>query len=109
MANIQDTLNERGTRYGDFKNHADISQEIQNAIARGIHNRDDGLDVGDIEPYMLEALTVIAHKIGRIVNGDMYYDDSWRDIAGYATLVVNELEKSQKEKHNATSVQENRE
>jgi len=94
MTDIQDTLKERGTRYGDFKNHADISQEIQNAIARGIQNREDNMDVGDVEPYMLEALTMFAHKIGRIVNGDFYYDDSWRDIAGYATLVVNELEKN---------------
>ena len=102
MDDIQQTLEERGTRYGEFPGHAQISQDIQNAIARGIYGRGDGLDVGDIEPYILEALTMIAHKIGRIVNGDLYYDDSWRDIAGYATLVVNELEKSQKENQNAT-------
>jgi hypothetical protein len=30
----------------------------------------------------------------RICNGDPFYVDSWRDIAGYAQLVVNELEKS---------------
>lgn len=95
MNNIQKTLNERGSRYGDYKNHANISQEIQNAIARGIHNREDKLDMGDIEPYQLETLSMIAHKIGRIVNGDWNYDDSWKDIAGYATLVVNELEKEE--------------
>ena len=38
-----------------------------------------------------EALDMIQHKIGRILNGDPTYDDSWKDIAGYATLIVNEL------------------
>jgi len=94
MADIQETLKERGTRYGDFKNHADISQEIQNAVAKGFMLRGDGITLNDVPSYQLEALTMIAHKIGRIVNGDLTYDDSWRDIAGYATLVVNELEKS---------------
>jgi hypothetical protein len=39
-----------------------------------------------------EACEMIAHKLGRIVNGDPNYADSWVDIAGYAQLVVNELE-----------------
>ena len=41
---------------------------------------------------MIEALDLICNKLGRIANGDPTYDDSWRDIAGYAQLVVNELE-----------------
>lgn len=105
MSNIDDTLRERGTRYGDFRNHADISQEIQNAVAKGFMLRGDGITLNDVPAYQLEALTMIAHKIGRIVNGDLTYDDSWRDIAGYATLVVNELEKE----NATTSVQENTE
>jgi hypothetical protein len=35
---------------------------------------------------------MIAHKIGRIVNGDPRYADSWVDIAGYAKLVADRLE-----------------
>ena len=38
-----------------------------------------------------EALEMIAHKIGRILNGDPDYDDSWVDIAGYAQLVADRL------------------
>ena len=34
---------------------------------------------------------MIAHKLGRIVNGDPNYADSWDDIAGYAKLVSDEL------------------
>ena len=40
---------------------------------------------------MLEALDMIFHKIGRIGNGDPFYDDSWIDICGYSQLVVDEL------------------
>ena len=34
---------------------------------------------------------MIAHKLGRIVNGDPYYADSYIDIAGYAKLVGDRL------------------
>ena len=36
---------------------------------------------------------MISHKIARIMNGDPNYADNWIDIAGYATLVANRLEK----------------
>lgn len=39
----------------------------------------------------VEALEMIAHKIGRILNGDPGYADSWVDIAGYAQLVADRL------------------
>ena len=41
-----------------------------------------------------EALDMICHKIGRIINGDPDYADSWVDIAGYAQLVANRLQGS---------------
>ena len=40
---------------------------------------------------MLESLTLICHKLARIANGDPFYDDSWKDIAGYSQLVVDIL------------------
>ena len=39
---------------------------------------------------------MILHKVARILNGDPDYVDSWADIAGYAQLVVNILEKRSK-------------
>jgi len=39
-----------------------------------------------------EALEMIVHKIGRIVNGDPDVTDHWVDIAGYATLIAERLE-----------------
>jgi hypothetical protein len=39
---------------------------------------------------------MIAHKIGRILNGDPDYIDSWDDIAGYAKLVADRLRGNEK-------------
>lgn len=44
-----------------------------------------------------EALAMIATKIARIVNGNSDDPDHWRDIAGYAELVVHHLEKTQRD------------
>lgn len=85
MPEIQGILKQRGDRYGVFKNHAAISQEIKGAIFRNLRAGHD------LAPDQTEALEMIAHKIARIINGDPHYEDSWRDIAGYATLVADRL------------------
>lgn len=77
-------ITERGTRYGKFKDGAEIMQELKD-VMREV----DGWR--NLTPSQREALDMIQHKIGRILNGDPTYDDSWKDIAGYATLIVNEL------------------
>lgn len=46
----------------------------------------------EFEDDQVEALEMIAHKIGRIINGDPNYADSWHDIAGYAKLVADRLD-----------------
>ena len=85
MSNIQDTLNERGRRYGDFKSHAIIAQSLKTVMYESKAWR-------LIEYDKKEALEMIAHKIARILNGDPNYKDSWHDIAGYATLISSKLE-----------------
>lgn len=77
-------ITERGSRYGKFKDGADIMQSLKDTM-RDI----DGWN--NLTASQKEALDMIQHKIGRILNGDPTYDDSWKDIAGYATLIVNEL------------------
>lgn len=77
-------ITERGSRYGKFKDGAEIMQSLKDTM------RDvDGWN--NLKASQKEALDMIQHKIGRILNGDPTYDDSWKDIAGYATLIVNEL------------------
>lgn len=79
MGNVENTLKERGIRYGDFKEQGRITQNIKQAM-RTMTNWDD------LSDDKKEALDMIASKISRILNGDPEYRDNWHDIAGYATL-----------------------
>lgn len=95
-SNPKDTpsvLADRRQRYGSFEGHAAVSQALQKVVYKGFANREDGKTVQDMTDAQREALFMILHKVARIVNGDFNYDDSWRDIAGYATLVTNLLDK----------------
>jgi hypothetical protein len=79
-------LTERGARYGQFMGHASVAVDIKHAM------RDpDPAKFASMEVDQQEALDMIAHKIARIINGDPNYEDSWRDIAGYAQLVADRL------------------
>lgn len=86
MPEIDDTLKERGARYGDFTDHAAIAQNLQDIVR---------LTPGWARSNSVQrqALTVILDKIARICNGDPNYDDNWRDIQGYAKLVEDRLPK----------------
>lgn len=81
---VDKTLTERGNRYGKFVDHAEITQSLK-LVMQNTPNWDV------LSPSQKEALEMIQHKIGRILNGDPDYDDSWVDIAGYSTLVAKEL------------------
>lgn len=84
---IEQILNERGERYGPFSGHAAITQAYKSLTDSFISANSKRLT-----PSQREALDMIFHKIGRILNGDPNHADSWVDIAGYAQLVANELE-----------------
>jgi len=81
---IESTLEDRGTRYGDFPTHATITQNIKKAM-RLSPNWDS------LSDDKKECLEMIAHKVGRILNGDPEYHDSWHDIVGYTKLVADSL------------------
>ena len=99
-SNPKDTpsvLADRRQRYGSFEGHAAISQALQKVVYKGFAKREDGKTAQDMTDAQREALFMILHKVARIVNGDFNYDDSWRDIAGYATLVTDLLDKEKME------------
>lgn len=81
---IAQTLQDRGARYGEFPEHARITQNIKRAML-------DSPNWGALSDDKREALEMIAHKIGRVLNGDPDYHDSWHDMVGYAKLVADEL------------------
>lgn len=81
---VTNTLKERGTRYGEFHTQAEYAQSMKR-IFQSSPNWEKMTD------DQREALDMFANKIGRILNGDPNYADSWHDIAGYAQLVENRL------------------
>ena len=82
--NIDKTLDERGARYGKFKDHATISQALKDVM-----QMTDGW--ARLSADQAEALEMIQHKVARILNGDPNYHDSWHDIGGYSKLVADRL------------------
>lgn len=81
---IDTLLAERGKRYGNFADHASVTQKIKAALQAGCSWR-------HLTSAQREALEMVAHKLGRIVNGDPDYKDSWTDIIGYTRLVEETL------------------
>lgn len=88
MTDINQTLTERGNKYGSFVNHAKITQNIKRAMI-------DSPNWGLLDDDQRESLEMVAHKIGRILNGDKDYIDSWHDIIGYTQLVETRLSTSE--------------
>jgi hypothetical protein len=84
MTDIDTTLAQRGSRYGEFAEHARITQNIKRAMQ-------DSPNWSSLSDDKKEALEMAAHKIGRILNGDPNYHDSWHDIIGYTKLVAEKL------------------
>lgn len=81
---IDSTLAERGARYGVYTDHAQITQDMKAVM----HKTPKW---GGLAAHQKETLEMIAHKIGRILNGDPDYHDSWHDIVGYTKLTADEL------------------
>ncbi len=77
MKTTEDILNERRNTHGDF-----IQGSITfNALMELINKNRKNID--GVQYY---ALTMIAGKLVRILNGNSHETDHWQDIIGYATL-----------------------
>lgn len=84
---IDATLAERATKYGRFADAAAVTYKLKNVLREhsGVHGKSYSYD-------QAEALDMICHKLGRIVNGNPDYADNWVDISGYAKLVSDRLQ-----------------
>lgn len=87
VTDVDEMLAERGKRYGTFIGHAHLTRTLKEALMDHAVSLNKKFYADEAE-----ALDMICHKLGRIVNGDPHYADSWRDIAGYAKLVADRLE-----------------
>lgn len=79
---VTNTLKERGARYGKFSGNAKKTAALRDLLL-------DDID----DPVIYEGLVYISQKLARIASGDALYIDNYRDIAGYAQLIVDYLEK----------------
>ncbi|KXZ65933.1 hypothetical protein AVENLUH5627_02663 [Acinetobacter venetianus] len=87
---IKETLQQRGARYGEFSEVAETTYQLQEALKRS--------QPSSMTSSQIIALDMICNKMARIVNGDPSYIDNWHDIAGYATLVEQELSITNRDK-----------
>lgn len=83
---VDDVLNARATNYGKFIEGAEIMQMTKRLVHNYIEQRGTSLAFDQ-----LEAIDMIIHKLGRIINGNPDHIDNWVDIAGYSTLVADRL------------------
>ena len=104
VQSVAEVLEERGTRYGVFTGQARIAQSLHIVLRQGMEMA--GKNTFDFAPDELEAMHMIINKIARIYNGDNHYSDSWRDIAGYATLVADRLDNDTQEQKRLTDMKE---
>lgn len=77
---IEKVISDRGNNYGRFEDGAEIMQHL-----KLIAHTSQGWE--RMKPVQREGMDMILHKIGRILNGDPAYVDSWVDIEGYSNLV----------------------
>ncbi len=82
MTNLNETLDERGEQYGDFKQMALLATLLKNVLRRD-----------DMNAVQREATDLICTKLARIAVGNPHNRDSWHDIAGYASLVVAQMDR----------------
>ena len=81
---MYEILNERKNTHGNWPDQCKATA----AIKAVVYNAAAGKGITD---EMEEAIDMIATKLGRIATGDPHFEDHWRDIAGYATLVADQL------------------
>jgi uncharacterized protein YfaT (DUF1175 family) len=85
--NVDQVLDSRAKDYGKFIEGAEIMQMLKRLVHNYIEQRQTPLAFDQ-----REAIDMIIHKMGRIINGNPDKVDHWVDIAGYATLVAERLE-----------------
>lgn len=94
MQETKQLLEERGKTHGHIEDNAFFTEEFVKLASQQTPPK------GVIIWYEMHqtarfCLWMIFHKIGRILSGNWREPDHWRDIAGYATLVADRLERGE--------------
>lgn len=83
-----DILNKQEKDYGDFTEFCEALAKIRSVTTKKLPANATATARCSLEMILL--------KIARLINGDLYKEDTWRDIAGYATLMADKLKKDGK-------------
>ena len=81
---IGDTLKQRGATYGDFTDHAQLTDDLQSRCEQSPNWR-------KLPAWQRWGLRIILDKIGRMLTGDHTYVDNAHDIVGYGQLIEDRL------------------
>ena len=85
-SDVDAILDSRAKDYGKFIEGAEIMQMLKRLVHNYIEQRQTPLAFDQ-----REAIDMIIHKLGRIINGNPDKVDHWVDVAGYSTLVADRL------------------
>jgi hypothetical protein len=99
MKSTDSILAERQHTHGDYREHAQITQDIK----RTMHASRNWMHMPATHR---ETFEMIAHKIGRALAGDYNFADHYADIQGYARLIERQLETQRIERDLESSVVE---
>lgn len=89
-SSINAILTSHETDYGPFSTQGVVAQELKEVFH-------DNIGWDHARPDQREALDLIANKLSRILNGNPDIIDHWIDIAGYALLIAQRLERDENE------------
>jgi hypothetical protein len=84
LIGVDELLDDRGKTHGDWSENARIAQ-----ATKELWRKEEGWK--RLSAGQREALEMIAGKVARVLCGDLNFVDHWADIAGYAELVVKQL------------------
>jgi hypothetical protein len=89
QALTEDVIATREKTHGPYSKTAGIAQKLKEVMYT---YGEEALPA--MSPEQLESLDMICSKLARILSGNADEPDHWKDIAGYAELVVKNLENS---------------
>lgn len=89
---LDETIKERTSIHGNFAEVAEVSQILKDVLLEYSRDKPNAGWYG-LNAMQKEALSMILHKISRIICGDPNVKDHWLDLSGYSMLVVKDLER----------------
>lgn len=91
---VNELLAEREKTHGSYADTADLAVHLRDSIKyhNGLVAKNNAL-----RNAQQHAVDMICTKLARIACGDALLAEHWRDIAGYATLAADDLERWRRE------------